>query len=171
MKTAEELQITERERAFLIRARDILDTMDYRKPTQIQGDGTYLFDMGTVLRPLDPSEAQVNPIDEEAYNNHLISMGQPGATPGTYACGSAGCIAGLMNLLAGLDPEGLLWPAYTAGRVAMDELHPFYSLFFPGTVNYGRATPADAVMAINNFLETGDGQASWAGWYDWSSHE
>ena len=168
MKTADELQITERERAYLILARDVLATMGHRKPTQIQGDGTFLFDMGTVLRPLDPGEALVTPADEEAYDSYLVKMGSPGDTPGTYACGSAGCIAGLMNLLAGLDPEGLLWPAYTAGRVSMDELHPFYRLFFPGNLNYPLVTPADAVRAINNFLETGEGHASWAGWNNWT---
>ncbi len=167
MKTAEELHITERERALLIRSRDILSKMEHHTPTQVQGDGTFIFDMGSVLRPLDPQEVGIDPFNRRASNAHWETAANTGSTPGTYACGTAGCIAGLMNLLAGLEPEGLLWPTGTTDQSVDD---PLYWLFYPGTVHYEQVTPADAVVAINNFLETGDGAASWAGWHaEWST--
>ncbi len=166
MKTAAELQITEREHAFLIRARDILTTMTYRMPAQVPGDGTFLFDMGTVLRPLSDTELGIDIMDSGAVDRHYSTLYDPGPTPGTYACGSAGCIAGLMNLLAGLEPEGLLWPRGSTGGL-LPQSHPLYPLFFPHRLDYRSVTPSDAAQAIDRFLTTG--RAEWA-WDDFRLH-
>lgn len=87
-------------------------------------------------------------------NIHAFNMGI--ACIG-HSCGSVSCIGGTMGLIMGKGRDGADAYTYEHGY------HTLGPLFFPGRdrstvgydVDYNVITPAQAVAAIDNFLNTG----------------
>ncbi len=138
MKTAKALGITPEERKYLIKAERTLSTMRREQKVAIRGDGKFAFDMAVINRPL---------------NGWFSDGNGPGKVSGTYECGTAGCIAGLMHIMASIDKK-TLW-----GKSRIDSgkmSHPLLRLFFPGDVRHTEVTPKMAAKVIRRFLDTGE---------------
>lgn len=105
--TASELQITENEREYLIRAHEILRDMDKGDIVPIPNDGTYLFNMNI-----------------EWEQNHS-------------ECGTAGCIMGLCQLLAETDGKNFAVRNYIRNNrsIIQGYSQALQNLFFPDRKN------------------------------------
>ncbi len=105
----------------------------------IKGDGKFAFDMAVINRPI-----------VGWYADEDIS---PGEIPGTYECGTAGCIAGLMNIMAGINKK-ILWG--NKGDIDSNCMsQPLLPLFFPHEISHHSVTPKMAARVIRRFLDTG----------------
>ncbi len=135
MKTAKALGITKDERKYLIKAERILSTMHRGQTVVIKGDGKFAFDMSTIIRPIGGGDTS------------------KGKIPGTYECGTAGCIAGLMNIMAGINKKTLWGRKGEIDSNCMSE--PLLPLFFPHEISHHSVTPKMAARVIRRFLDTG----------------
>jgi len=140
MKTATELGITKAELANLIKVRDLLASNAIEKGTRFSEDKSDAFNMGYSCSSKD------------------------------VACGSIMCIGGWMRTFElGLKPNG--YGVYAISGSHADDItayvdnaqgKPIGSLFWPmdeyGDVRLDLTsiTPAEAVVAIDNFLRTGN---------------
>lgn len=125
--TAKQLQITPRERKYLIQSEKILAKQEPGQIVQIKDDGSFRFHMGTAGRRLLVGEE----------------------------CGTEGCIAGLAHLLCITQEGKPLFAACQGGTIsgASDNL---FKLFFPDRTGFLQSTkPKQAAFGIRHFLQTG----------------
>jgi dihydrodipicolinate synthase/N-acetylneuraminate lyase len=132
--SAKELKITSRERKWLLRAERVLAKMESEQIISIRGDGEYQFDMGTAGAPIRGA-----------------------------SCGTAGCIAGLANLLAQTSEGKQLFEICRRGNVE-GHSDALQQLFFPlPRWNYSNITPKKAAAGVRKFLRTGK-HSAWGTW-------
>lgn len=123
------LAITPRERKYLLQSEKILSKMEPEQIIQIKGYGKYQFDM--------------------------VTAGLVLHKPGTLEeCGTAGCIAGLANLLAKTQEKKPLFESCYAGRISGNS-RALDRLFFPAGDFYASIKPKQAAHSIRHFLLTG----------------
>ncbi len=138
MKTAKKLGITRAERKYLIKAARLLSTMRKDQKVTIPGDGVFKFDMRYITSPI---------------GNHWEKACD---IPGTYECGTAGCMAGLMHIMSHVDGSPV-WDGRQCPLFVSPALYPlFYPEFYPDMVFYDDVTPKVAARAALRFLETGE---------------
>lgn len=145
------LELTPQQRADLRLAAELLVNMTKDEVIKVPNDGLFRFNMNVVLD-------KTSDVHRSRYTG-----------VGTQECGTAGCILGLVDLIAITDGRPDTWAVPGdldrdtgtrpmvrphEGRVSPD--HPCYKLFYPGwNTSCNKVEPKTAAVAITKYL-TGD---------------